>query len=132
MCGEMWVASCARPRDRAQHRPRALPGKPSAAGVEEQGRCGPAGGGQLRAGADQIGLDRVPRIAADGHDPLLSTLTTQQHCPGVQVQIVAVQPDSFGDPRARPVEHLEERPVPQGERSTISDRGGHEPLDVLE
>ena len=89
MCGEMGAVSWARPATvrntvqalcRDSRPPRALRNN---AGV---------------AGPDQVGLDRLPRKAADRHDSLLSPFSAQQHGSGLQVEVVAIQADGFGDP----------------------------------
>src|ERR1700733_3049705 len=64
----------------AQDPPRALPGEPAAAGVEEDaGARLPRGlARERRAAPDQVGVKRLDRVAADRDVALLAALAGQQ------------------------------------------------------
>ena len=67
--------------------------------------------------AHQVGVQRGHRGPTDRHQPLLSSLAAQQHRAGVGVDVVDVEPDRLGDPRAGGIQQLEQRPVPQRQRT---------------
>ena len=79
----------------------------------------PPAGGEGGAAADQVGIHRGQRRPAHRHQPLLATLAAQQHGAGRGVDVVAVQPDCFGDPSAGGVEKLQQCPVAQATRTAV-------------
>ena len=85
---------------------------------------------QLGPAADQVGVDRLPRVGADRHDPLLAALAAQQHGAVDGVEVVDVEADRLGDPRAGAVEQLEQRPVAQRQRRAGRAGGLEDRLDV--
>src|SRR4051794_15095927 len=103
-------------RRRPQDGPRALPGQRPATDVEEQRAAAhptPTGRPQRRPGADQVVLDRLERVRADGDDALLAALAGQPDGGLPPVEIVDGQPDRLGDARPGAVEQLEQRAVAQ-------------------
>jgi len=87
--------------------------------VQEQGATGPLTR-QSRAGAGQVGAQRVLRVAADRHLALLPALPHDADEPALQIEVVHVEPGEFRDPHARSVEELEDRAVTQsGRRGTV-------------
>ena len=99
-----------------QHLPGALPRQPPAAGVEEDRRGAAAATRQLGPPAHQVGVQRGDRRSADRHQPLLAALAAQQHRPRLGVDVVDVEADGLGDPRAGRVQQLEQRAVAQRQR----------------
>ena len=92
--------------------------EPTAAGTEQQRRPRIGGGqsgppvGQPRG---QRGLGRF----AEGHGPLLVALAQHPQQPPGGVDIVDVQATQLADPDAGRIEHLDDQPVPHGQRITL-------------
>ena len=61
----------------------------------------------------EISSDGVRRAAADRDDALLATLPEAENEPLVEIYGADVEPDRFGDAKARAVEELDERAVAQ-------------------
>ena len=132
MCGETDAVTPGPLGRLHQHRPGALAREPSAAGVEEHRRAAPSGADQLGPGAGEVGGDGVAGVAAHRHQPLLAALAAQQHRAVDLVEVVDVEPDGLGDPRAGAVEQLQQRPVAQREDRVGCAGGVEDRLDVGE
>ena len=101
-----------------QHLPGALPRQPPAAGVEEhRRRCPCRAAAQVGPAPHEVGVERArPR----GDRPARSAACRPCRAaarPRVGVDVVDVEPDRLGDPRAGRVEQLEQRPVAQRQRT---------------
>ena len=85
-------------------------------------------------GPDEIGLQRLARVAADRDDALLAALAGQpDNLLAGQVELVDVEADGLRDPRTRPVQELEQGPVPElDRRGRVAGPGrGQQPLHLV-
>ena len=79
-------------------------------------------GHQVRARFGQIAREQVARLLAEGHHPLLAALAADVQLLAVEVDVGEVEPHRFGAAQAGRVDELDERPVPQGERTVAVER----------
>ena len=88
-----------------------------APGVEEhrarRRRRAAARAQQRLPAAHEVGVQRLAGVAAQRDHPLLAALAAQPHGARLEVEVVEVEPDRLGDPRAGAVEHLQQGAVPQ-------------------
>ncbi len=99
-----------------QDAPRALPGEPPAALVEEDGWGSLPLGGQRGASPDEVCRERGRGVGPQRHEAFLAALAAQPHDPLLRRHIVDVQPRGLGDPGAGAVEHLQQ--------GSVTKRGG--------
>ena len=78
-------------------------------------------GREHRPATHQVGIDRQSRESAERQDALLVALARDDHREVLEVDLVDIEIDNLGDPRARAVEELDEGPVAQpGGRAKVA------------
>src|SRR5690606_23086469 len=105
--------------------PRALPGQPGPARVEEHGGRAAALRREPGTPAHEVGVERAARERPARHDALLAALAEPTDGTAREVEVVDVEAHGLADARAGRVHELEERAVAQG-RGTVTEPGGVE------
>ena len=119
--GKRRPCSPARSPAGAHDEPRALSCQPSAAGVEEQRRGGPATD-ELEPAGGEVVADGFACSAAQRHHTLLAPLAEHPDQTVVEVDVAEVEADELADAQPARVEHLEDGPIPARARTVARHR----------
>ncbi len=103
--------------------PDAAVAQSAAPQIQEQ-RAGVDGPGAQRTRRLDPLAQRSDRLGADGYHALLRSLAEHPHHPGVQIDVVEIEPDQLADPKTGGVQELQDR--------AVANRAGVGLLDAIE
>ena len=116
VCGLIRCSRPGAPGVAADDLVEALAGQPAAAQVDEHAPLGPQPD-QLRPPPLEVRAQRLDRLAADRHDPLLGALAAGAQDAGLEVELGQLEADRLRRAQAAGVHRLEQRAVPQRRRA---------------